>query len=165
MFISTVIKYYRSNLERGAKTNAPIPEPQTAIPLAKARRFSNHWPTITMAGRYTSPKVIPFNEIEFASFNSIHLIHVHQNLCLSLSFTVIIFSDVGYVWPNNKPTGQRWVLTVSLRGTKLALIVCAWWADILMKRQTSKNTCIDRLIQYTISQWPRQLINSIFKEA
>ena len=52
-------------------------------------------------------------------------------------------------------TGQRCVLTVSLHGAKFALTLCDPWVDKLMKRQTSKNTGIDRLIQYTISPWPK----------
>ena len=37
----------------------PIPEPQTAIPVAKALFSEKYCPTITIAGRKTSPNPIP----------------------------------------------------------------------------------------------------------
>jgi len=37
----------------------PIPDPQTAIPVAKALLFSKYIETPTMAGRYISPNPRP----------------------------------------------------------------------------------------------------------
>ncbi len=37
--------------ETGAKMNVPKPDPQTAIPVAKALFFSKYMDTLTMAGR------------------------------------------------------------------------------------------------------------------
>ena len=39
----------------------PSPEPQTAMPVAKARFFSKYMDTLTMAGRYIRPKPSPKN--------------------------------------------------------------------------------------------------------
>ena len=43
-----------SSTKNGAtnpKSTVPRPEPHTAIPVARERRTSNHWVTLTMAGR------------------------------------------------------------------------------------------------------------------
>jgi len=37
----------------------PMPEPQTAMPVAKARFSEKYWPTITIAGRKMSPNPSP----------------------------------------------------------------------------------------------------------
>lgn len=40
-------------------TNVPQPEPQTAIPVAKARLFSKYEDTTTIEGRYIKPHPVP----------------------------------------------------------------------------------------------------------
>ena len=42
----------------------PRPEPQTAIPVAKALFFSKYMDTLTIAGRYISPKPNPVNQMK-----------------------------------------------------------------------------------------------------
>jgi hypothetical protein len=42
---------YIHPIDTGAKMNVPNPEPQTAIPVAKALFFSKYIDTLTMAGR------------------------------------------------------------------------------------------------------------------
>jgi hypothetical protein len=42
----------------------PRPDPQTAIPVAKARFFSKYIETLTIAGKYISPNPIPEIYIE-----------------------------------------------------------------------------------------------------
>ena len=45
----------------GAMMKLPSPEPQTAMPVAKARFFSKYMDTLTIAGRYIRPKPSPKN--------------------------------------------------------------------------------------------------------
>ena len=55
---------YTYSCVSGAITKVPIPEPQTAIPVANARFFSKYIETLTIAGKYIRPKPMPKNRIK-----------------------------------------------------------------------------------------------------
>ena len=58
---SLAVKYYIATYlwVNGAIIKVPKPEPQTAMPVAKARFFSKYIDTHTIAGKYMRPNPIP----------------------------------------------------------------------------------------------------------
>ena len=62
---SLAVKYYIATYlwVNGAIIKVPKPEPQTAMPVAKARFFSKYIDTHTIAGKYMRPNPIPEKNI------------------------------------------------------------------------------------------------------
>ena len=62
---SLAVKYYIATYlwVNGAIRKVPKPEPQTAMPVAKARFFSKYIDTHTIAGKYMRPNPIPERNI------------------------------------------------------------------------------------------------------